>query len=161
MKIKTTLIVLFLTFSSCVILANTLFSNSIIGISEENNQSKYSFTTSKLYYYLNSKNFTSKNQFIESNIQTTDKDFKSMSIRYAKLNNAKKSVEYAEEYIKNFYEIDFLNSEAFSNIFDSNEYKVLIKKYKPELNSWILFFFSIGIIAVSYTHLTLPTKRIV
>ena len=151
MKTKPTLIVLFLIFSSCAILANTFFSNSIIAISKENNHNKYSLTTLKSSYYLNSKNFTSENQFIKSNIQTTDEDFKSMSIRYAKLNNAKKSVEYAEEYIKNFYEINFLNSEAFSNIFDSNEYRVLIKKYKPELNSWILFFFSIGIIGLFFS----------
>ena len=151
MKTKPTLIVLFLIFSSCAILANTLFSNSIIAISKENNHNKYSLTTLKSSYYLNSKNFTSENQFIESNIQTTDEDFKSMSIRYAKLNNAKKSVEYAEEYIKNFHEIDFLNSEAFLNISDSIEYKTLIKKYEQELNSWILFFLSIGVIGLFFS----------
>ena len=34
---------------------------------------------------------------------------------YAKVGNVKKSVQYAEEYIKRFYEVDFLKSEDFLN----------------------------------------------
>lgn len=151
MKTKPTLIVIFLIFSSCTILANILFSNSIVGISKEFNYVKHSISTSKSSNDINAKNFTSENQLLESEIQIPGKDLKSTSIMYAKVGNAKKSIQYAEEYIKNFYEIDFLNSEAFSNIFDSNEYRVLIKKYKPELNSWILIFFSIGVVGLFFS----------
>ena len=70
---------------------------------------------------------------------------------YAKVGNAKKSIQYAEEYIKRFYEVDFLKSEAFSNISDSIEYKTLIKKYDQKLNSWILFFLSIGVIGLFFS----------
>ena len=151
MKTKYSLICFFLIYLTCINPSSKVFSNSIIGISKDFNYAKHSNFISKSSNYLNAKNFTSEDQLLESEIQLSGKDLKSKSMMYAKVGNVKKSVQYAEEYIKRFYEVDFLKSEDFLNISDSIEYKTLIKKYDQELNSWILFFLSIGVIGIFFS----------
>ena len=151
MKTKYSLICFFLIYLTCINPSSKVFSNSIIGISKDFNYAKHSNFISKSSNYLNAKNFTSEDQLLESEILLSGKDLKSKSMMYAKVGNAKKSVQYAEEYIKRFYEVDFLKSEDFLNISDSIEYKTLIKKYDQELNSWILFFLSIGVIGIFFS----------
>ena len=81
-------------------------------------------------------------------IELSNKDIKDIVISYAYLDDAPKASEYLEKYIKQAHDISIVNNSVFGRINESEEYKSVLKKYKPELNSWILFFFSAGLIGV-------------
>ncbi len=81
-------------------------------------------------------------------VEFSNNDLKNIAISYAYLTDAPNASEYLEKYIKNSYDIDIINNNVFENINDSKEYKGIIKKYKPEINEWILFFFSTGLIGI-------------
>ncbi|QMU66125.1 MAG: hypothetical protein GKR88_18835 [Flavobacteriaceae bacterium] len=75
-------------------------------------------------------------------------ELKKTAISYALLGQVTESANYAERYIKASHEVNILDHEAFEAFVNSDEYRSLIKKYKPEINGWILFFFSCGLIGV-------------
>ena len=81
-------------------------------------------------------------------INLTNEDYKRVALSYAYFNNAEKSSEYAEIYIKNTHKISILENEVFLNISNTKEFKLLEERYKPEINGRILFFLSIGLIGV-------------
>lgn len=73
---------------------------------------------------------------------------KDVAISYAYLNMPEKATEYAEKYIKKTHTTEILKKDAFVNIKDSEKYKLLAKKYLPEFNGWIVFFFASGLIGL-------------
>lgn len=81
-------------------------------------------------------------------VEFSNKDLKNITLSYAYLNDALNASQYLEKYIKNSYDLTIINNSIFENIKESNEYKSVIKKYKPELNGWVLFFFSTGLIGI-------------
>ncbi len=81
-------------------------------------------------------------------VDFSNKDLKNIAISYAYLNNTSKASEYLDKYIKNSYDINVINISVFENISESKEFKSVLKKYKPTLNGWILFFFSTGLIGI-------------
>ena len=82
------------------------------------------------------------------NVKFSTEDLKNIAVSYAYLNDTQNAVNYLERYIKNAHNIDILNNSAFENINSSKEYQYVIKKYKPQLNGWILFFFATGLIGI-------------
>ncbi|HHC80328.1 MAG TPA: AraC family transcriptional regulator [Flavobacteriia bacterium] len=81
-------------------------------------------------------------------VQFSNDDLKNIAISYAYLENAAKASEYLEKYIKHSHKINIINNSVFENISNSKEFKGVLKKYQPEINPWILFFFSTGLIGV-------------
>ena len=75
-------------------------------------------------------------------------DLKKLSISYAIINDAEKSSDFLDRYIKKVRNFDILNNDVFIKIKDSKEFNAVAKKYEPELNGWILFFFSSGLIGI-------------
>jgi AraC-like DNA-binding protein len=81
-------------------------------------------------------------------VKFSNKDLKNIALSYAYLNDSHKASEYLEKYIKNSHNLSIINNSVFENINESKEYKSVLKKYKPELNGWILFLFSTGLIGI-------------
>lgn len=82
------------------------------------------------------------------NLELTNEELKRVVVSYALLKENKKAIEYAEKYIKTVYDVQILNHDAFNELKETNAYKSLAKKYLPEINFWLLFFFSAGVIGV-------------
>ena len=85
---------------------------------------------------------------IADGIEFSNEDLENIAISYAFLKDVSNASLYVEKYIKNSHNINIINTSVFENINESKEYKSVLKKYKPELNGWILFFFSTGFIGV-------------
>jgi len=81
-------------------------------------------------------------------VKFSNEDLKNISVSYAHLNDAINASAFLEKYIMNAHNIDIINNSAFENINNSKEYQYIIKKYKPQLNGWILFFFATGLIGI-------------
>ncbi len=84
----------------------------------------------------------------QKEIAPTGEDYKRVAIGYASLRKAKKSALYLKKYINKQHDIDILNHQAFLNVSDTEEFKNILKQYKPTINGWVLFFFSVGIVGV-------------
>ena len=77
---------------------------------------------------------------------------------YIALNNSKKATKVLEEYIKKTNDIDIINNDLFFSIKNTEEFKKLKERYLPKLNSFILYFFAIGIIGV-FISIVLNIRR--
>ena len=122
------------------------------GITSEN-----IFDSKKLFH----KKIT-KNSFYEKSMHTSfelEEDYKSLAIFHALNKNLKKSAEYVEKYIKKRCSTDILNNDAITQVSDSDEFAYLLKKYKPKIDIWILFFFSIGVIGLFSSILILTRNK--
>lgn len=97
-------------------------------------------------------------QCIQSGIEL-EEDYKSLAILYAQNKNLKKSAEYVEKYIKNRCNTDLLDNDVILQISDSDEFAYLLKKYKPKIDLWILFFFSIGVIGLFSSIIIFTRKK--
>ena len=92
-----------------------------------------------------------KNSFYEKSMHKNlllEEDYKSLPIFHALNKNLRKSAEYVEKHIKKHCSSDILNNDAIIQVSDSDEFVYLLKKYKPKIDIWILFFFSIGVIGL-------------
>jgi len=87
-------------------------------------------------------------QELKNNLVLSNEDLKKLAISYAVLENESKALEYLVKHIKSSHNIDIINDRAFLNFKESAGYQNITKKYRPELNGWILFFLSIGLIGV-------------
>jgi len=85
---------------------------------------------------------------INEGIVLVDDDLKRMAISYSTLNDAPKSTKYLEEYIKKSHDFNVVESRYFEKISKSNEFLILLKKYKPKFNFWFMINFYIGLIGI-------------
>lgn len=81
-------------------------------------------------------------------VKLSIEDYKRLATSYAILGDTLKTSEYVTKYIKNAHTVDILNKEEFKRFEGAKAYDNIIKKYKPELNGWILFFFSTGLLGL-------------
>lgn len=80
--------------------------------------------------------------------ELSNEDLKNLAISYAYLNNDKKASEYTLAYIKKAHDINILNDNSFENIKNSASFNAIVKKYYPQLDGWIIVFFSAGLIGI-------------
>lgn len=78
----------------------------------------------------------------------TTYDLEKIAIGYAILNDAARSSEYLERYIKKEYDINILENIAFNRIKNSKEYISVSNKYKPNFSFLNLFYFYIGLVGI-------------
>ena len=120
---------------------STLLNNQIDSGTFLNNQKELNIEFAKFILYWHHKG-------IADNANFSNEELRNISISYSYLEKPKEASEYIVKYIKQSYDINILNDNAFENIIESKEYLSVSKKYKPELNGWILFFFSTGLIGI-------------
>lgn len=74
--------------------------------------------------------------------------FKIIALSSSKLGNSEESVFYVEKYIKNSLDTSILNNDSFNKINNTEEFKVLTKKYLPRINTLIFLYFYIAFLGV-------------
>lgn len=148
MESKRIIYILFLIF--CVnVNANIIIGIEPIAYNELQVDSLYSYYTEIELQKSSAKavvNWYEQEQ--KNNLTLSNEDLKKLAISYAVLENESKALEYMVKYIKSSHSVDIINDSAFANFRDSSGYQNIIKKYKPELNGWILFFLSTGLIGI-------------
>ncbi len=78
----------------------------------------------------------------------SNSDFERIALTYGFLGDASKAKTYLEKYIKATYDITILDNSSLRNIHDSDEFKGLVRSYKPKIDIWILFFVISGVIGL-------------
>ncbi len=79
------------------------------------------------------------------------KNVKEKAINYAKIGNAKLSVENAEKYIKVKYNANLLYDTSFQTIENTTEYQELAGKYLQKIDFWTILFIIVGIMGTFFS----------
>ena len=80
--------------------------------------------------------------------EATNDVLKQVALSYAIMNNEVKASEYVVQYIQNSHDLSILNNSAFDKFEKTALFQSVVKKYKPHLNGWLLFFFATGLIGI-------------
>ena len=80
--------------------------------------------------------------------EVTNDVLKQVAVSYAIINNEVKASEYVVQYIQNSHDLSILNNSVFDKFKETALFQSVVKKYKPHLNGWLLFFFATGLIGI-------------
>jgi len=80
--------------------------------------------------------------------QMTTIELKARAFDYAYAEEPAKAVEYIRAYIKDVLNVNILNHPNFDGIRYSQDFKELEKEYAFNLNAWVIFLFSCGLIGI-------------
>ncbi len=75
-------------------------------------------------------------------------DFERLAIQYGVLLDTARAIHYADLHIKNAYDPEILEKQELAQFKGHKAYDRLYSKYMPEINGWILFFFSTGLLGI-------------
>jgi hypothetical protein len=146
LKIVSVLFLFFVFNVQATIINNEMYSEPLFNNVQKdslflNNRVKLNEKYAKFILY-------SYDKAINSKANLHKEDLYKIAISYAYLKKPTEASEYLKKYIQNFHDTSIFNDNAFDNISESKEYIDVLKKYKPELNGWIIFYFSTGIIGI-------------
>ena len=135
------------------------------------NKRKYFFLVIALIFSVNTQGFSYKSILLQENevkenlnvnveyakdvIKTyknsdslSNSELKLLAISYVVVKDSIKSVEFINRYIRQAHDNNILNDSEFNEIKNTSGFLQLVKKFKPDLNLWIVFFLSSGIIGI-------------
>lgn len=88
----------------------------------------------------------------------SNKDYERLAVAYAITGDTIKSAEFIAKHIKSSHNISILNREEFAGFKGAAVYDDIVKKYNPEIDGWVLFFFATGLIGI-YLAIVLNLRK--